>query len=139
MIYDSREADCFRLIYKDGREIQFQNFGDGLYTYVDPKDNWKIEPKEPKSFAQYLQTVNDKEQLMTKKEIERAKNAVEVQEYLGWPSIEEFLQIVRGNEGSNIDVTVDDIKRAVYLYVIQKIPPMWYFLLLVLENFPVRL
>ena len=116
MFYDSREADCFRLIYKDGREIQFQNFGDGLYTYVDPKDNWKIEPKEPKSFAQYLQTVNDKEQLMTKKEIERAKNAVEVQEYLGWPSIEEFLQIVRGNEGSNIDVTVDDIKRAVYLY-----------------------
>ena len=43
-IYDSHEADCFRLIYKDGREIQFQNFGDGLYTYVDPKNNWKIGP-----------------------------------------------------------------------------------------------
>ena len=50
---------------------------------------------------------------MTKKEIKRAQNTVEVQEFLGWPSIEDFLQIVRGNEGSNIDVTVDDIKRAV--------------------------
>ena len=48
MVYDSRVADCFRLIYQDGREIQFQNFGDGLYTYVDPKDNWKIGPQKRK-------------------------------------------------------------------------------------------
>jgi len=53
---------------------------------------------------------------MTKKEIDRAQYAVEVQEFLSWPSVEEFLQIVRGNEGQNIDVTVDDIKRAVHLY-----------------------
>ena len=83
--------------------------------------------------------MNDKEQLMIKKEIERTQNAVEIQEFLGSPSIEESLQILRSNEGSNIDVTVDDIKRAVHLYVIQKIPPMWYFLLLVLDNFPVLL
>jgi len=63
-----------------------------------------------------LQTVNDNEKLMTKKEIDRAQYAVEVQEFLSWPSVEEFLQIVRGNEGQNIDVTVDDIKRAVHLY-----------------------
>ncbi len=31
-------------------------------------------------------------------------------------SVEEVLQIVRGNEGRNIDVTVDDIKRAAHLY-----------------------
>jgi len=53
---------------------------------------------------------------MTKKEIDRAQYAVEVQEFLGWPSVEDFLQIVRGNEGRNIDVTFDDIKRAVHLY-----------------------
>ena len=43
MVYNSRVADCFRLIYQDGKEFQFQNFGDGLYTYVDPKDNFKLE------------------------------------------------------------------------------------------------
>ena len=81
------------MIYKDGREIQFQNFGDGLYTYVDPKDNWKIGPKEPKSFAQYLQTVNDKEQLISKKEFERAQNVAEVQEGLGWLVSRKFYKL----------------------------------------------
>ena len=53
---------------------------------------------------------------MTEEEVERAKAALDLQEYLGWPSIQEFLKIVRGNEGINIDVNVDDIKRAVHLY-----------------------
>ena len=46
MLYDSRVADCFRLIYKNEKEIQFQNFDDGLYTYVDLKDNRKIGPPD---------------------------------------------------------------------------------------------
>ena len=48
MLYDSRVADCFRLIYKNGKEIQFQNHGDGLYTYVDPKENIVIEDPQDK-------------------------------------------------------------------------------------------
>ena len=53
---------------------------------------------------------------MTKKEIDRAKKALQVQEYLGWPSVEEYLDIVRGNEIRNCDVTVDDIKRMLKLF-----------------------
>ena len=39
MIYDSRVEDCFRLVNKSGRELQFQNCGDGLYTFVNPNHN----------------------------------------------------------------------------------------------------
>ena len=56
-----------------------------------------------------LQIVSDTKGLMTVSEISRAQAARDLQEYLGWPSIEELIKIVRGNEGRNIDVTVDDI------------------------------
>ena len=81
IVYDSRVADCFRLIYHNGKECQFQNFGDGLYTYVDPKDNWKIKTHEQKRPMNYLQTVDNVKKLMTKSEIDRAKYAVDVQEF----------------------------------------------------------
>ena len=34
-----------------------------------------------------------------------------MQEYLGWPSTQEYINIINGNEIRNIDVTVNDIKR----------------------------
>ena len=117
MYYDGRMADCFRLIYRDGREIQFKNNGRGLYLYTDPQNNEQYGPvPPPQSFVQYLQTVNGNEKLFTKKEIERAKAAVELQEFLAWPSTLEYLEIIRSNSLKNCDVTVDDIKRSVILY-----------------------
>ena len=77
MLYDNRVADCFRLIYKDGREIYFSNHGGGLYTFVDPKCNKvfrsikfndkkgeakkNIQQSEVKDCKQCLQTVNESE------------------------------------------------------------------------------
>ena len=99
MLYYSRVADCFRPVYNDGREAQFRNNGDGLYIYVDPSENktWNENEKVTHN-TQLVQTVEKNEQLMTEKEIERAKAALDLQEYLGWPSIEELLKIVRENE-----------------------------------------
>ena len=117
MYYDGRVADCFRLIYDDGREVQFRNNGRGLYIYIDPEQNKKFGPGPPlQSFVQYLQTVTGNEKLFTIREIERAKAAVELQEFLAWPSTAEFIDIIRKNQLKNCDVTIDDIKRAVYLY-----------------------
>ena len=95
MVYDSRVADCFRLRFKSGKEYQFKNCGDGLYSFINPKVNEVYKTDVPDT-AQYIQTVSQNEQLMTTNEIERAKAALEIQEYLGWPSVEEFLKIVRG-------------------------------------------
>ena len=73
MVYDSRVADCFRLVYNGGREAQFRNNGDGLYIYADPSEikiwnkNKKVTHK-----IQLVQTVEKNKQLMTEKEIERA-------------------------------------------------------------------
>jgi len=99
MTYDSRVEDCFRLRYKNGKELQFQNSGDGLYTFVDPKCNevfrkikfndkkgetkMNIQQSEVKDCKQCLHTVNKNEKLMTKKEIDSANAALDLQEYLG--------------------------------------------------------
>ena len=70
MIYDSRVADCFRLKFRSGKEYQFKNCGDGLYTFIHPKENeiYKIDTSDT---AQYVQTVSQNEKLMTNHEIER--------------------------------------------------------------------
>ena len=166
MLYDSRHGDCFRLIHKNGKELQFQNCGDGLYTFVNPihnkvfnhmghykkeildmderqqnniksetnkineevreQNSIKSETKNTKekeqkiiikrNNTQYLQTIKGNELLMTNKERDRAKAARELQEYLGWPSTQEYINIINGNEIRNADVTVDDIKRALTLF-----------------------
>ena len=53
---------------------------------------------------------------MTKKEIDRAKSVLDLQEYHGWPSTQEFINIINGNKIRIIEVTLDDIKRSVKLY-----------------------
>ena len=92
MIYDSRIADCFRLVYQNGNEAQFQNMGDGLYVYVDPEKNKKfdINPRNPtkthdvkqNNFAnqQMLHVASQNKKLMTENEIKRAKAAQDLQE-----------------------------------------------------------
>ena len=117
MYYDGRVADCFRLIYDDGREFQFKNNGRGLYEFTDPKHNKAYGSVPPaQSFAQYLQIVSSNEKLFSKKEVERVKYALEMQEFLSWPSTQEFLEIVAGNQLRNCDLTVDDIKQTAFLY-----------------------
>ena len=68
--------------FRSGKEYQFKNCGDGLYTFIHPKENeiYKIDTSDT---AQYVQTVSQNEKLMTTHEIERAKATLEIQEYLG--------------------------------------------------------
>ena len=39
-----------------------------------------------------------------------------MQEFLAWPSTQEFMKIVEGNQLRNCDITVDDIKRVSDLF-----------------------
>ena len=56
------------------------------------------------------------EKLFTKVEVDRAKLAREVQEYLAWPSTSELIKMVNNNEIQHLDLTADDIRRAVFIY-----------------------
>ena len=64
IVYDSRFADCFRLIYNDGKEAQFQNNSDGLYIYVDPSQNKIWMNSERNGNEQFVQTVNNNEHFL---------------------------------------------------------------------------
>ena len=82
----------------------------------EDKKKINIQQSEIKDCKQYLQTINENEKSITKKEIDRAKAALDLQEYLGCPSTQEFINIMNGNEIRNININVDDIKRAINLY-----------------------
>ena len=77
-----------------------------MYVYDTNNNNCG----EKYSFVQFLQTVHENKKLMTKREREHVKYARSVQEYLGWPSTKDFMDMIGGNNILNIDLTLDDIK-----------------------------
>jgi len=73
----------FTILYFTLRNIKFND------KKGEVKKKMNIQQSEKKDCKQYLRTVNENEKLMTKKEINRAKAALDLQEYLGWPSTQE--------------------------------------------------
>ena len=59
---------------------------------------------------------NKQKKLFCKREINCTKYAVDVPEFLEWPSTQEFMEIVAGNLLRNCDLTVHDAKQAIFLY-----------------------
>ena len=61
-------------------------------------------------------TVEENKKYFTKKEVAAAEAAQKLQQELGWPSVEQFKQIIANNLVRNANVTVDDIERAQFLF-----------------------
>jgi len=74
-----------------------------------------IQQSQVKDCKQCIQRLNENDKSMTKKEIDRAKAALDLQEYLGWASTQE-LYIINGNNIRNININVNDIKKGIHLY-----------------------
>jgi len=61
-------------------------------------------------------TVAENKRFFTKKEIAGAEGAHRLQQELGWPSVDQFRQIVANNQIRNSSITVDYIDRAQFIY-----------------------
>ena len=61
-------------------------------------------------------TVSENKKYFSKRKIAGAEEAQRLQQTLGWPSIEQFRNIVGNNLVRNCNVTVADIDRAQFLF-----------------------
>ena len=103
------------------KEFKFLECPDGLYHY-DTSITRENLSKTKSAFTPYSNsyslatTVADNKKYFTKREISGAEGAQRLQQELGWPSVDQFRQIVANNLIRNSTVTIDDIDRAQHIF-----------------------
>jgi hypothetical protein len=107
--FDSANKNAFTVHVSDNMVITFEGFGSGLYFY---NLNSIVNPY-PYSL---LNTVKENKSFFTRREIQGAEAAREQQGQIGWPSDQEYHEIIRDNLLKNSKATLDDLRRANYLF-----------------------
>ena len=102
--FDSADCNAFIVDISDTVSIVFEGFGSGLYVY-----NLKEVTPYPVSL---LNTVSENRSFYSRREVQGAELAREQQGRIGWPSDQEYHEILRDNLIINSKATLDDIQRA---------------------------
>jgi hypothetical protein len=87
--FDSASKNAFKVEVSDSVTITFEGFGSGLYLF-----NLNTPTTYPISL---LNTVKENKQFFSRREIEGAEAAREQQGQTGWPSDQEYHEIIRDN------------------------------------------
>ena len=113
----SENEDYFVINEKEKRVMRFVKCKEGLYYYdVSDPTTHEMKMDDFTKGTCLMQTVQGNEALMTRKEIMRAKKAREYQDIMGWPATSVFRDYIANSDVDNIDITVDDIDRATFLW-----------------------
>ena len=115
---DTTKERAITVMMANGSEYKFNECPDGLYYYDTAKKSEgyynKTKPiLTPYSFAM---TVNENKSFFTKREVMAAEGAQRLQQQLGWPSVDQFKQIVANNLIRNAKTTIADIERAQFIF-----------------------
>ena len=102
----SEKSNSFTVTISEDNVVTFQGYGSGLYFV-------KVTPISAYSL---LNTVEENKSFYTRREIEGAERAREQQGQIGWPSDQEYYEIVRDNLIRNSKATLDDIQRAKHIF-----------------------
>ena len=106
---DSQEETGFLVTKHDGSIVKFNEDDSGLH-YLDTKT--KIDLQD----YCFVLTVNGQKEKFTKHELLNAKRAERVYRLINRPSHKQFLEILSKNQLQNCPVTVEDAKRAHYIW-----------------------
>ena len=106
VFFDSAVANSFSVVISEDNILHFQGMGSGLYIH-------KVNTVTPYSF---INTVTENKSFYTNQEVKDAEAAREQQAQIGWPSDQEYHEIVRDNKINNSKCTIDDIQRAKHIY-----------------------
>ena len=106
--FDSASKNAFKVEVSDSVTITFEGFGSGLYLF-----NLNTPTAYPISL---LNTVQENKQFFSRREIEGAEAAREQQGQIGWPSDQEYHEIIRDNLLKNSKATLDDLRRAEHIF-----------------------
>ena len=106
--FDSEKKNAFKVEVSDTLTITFEGFGSRLYFF-----NLNT-PVTAYPFS-LLNTVKENKQFFSRREVEGAEAAREQQGQIGWPSDQEYHDIVRDNLLKNSKATLDDLRRAEHI------------------------
>ena len=95
------------LLHHKGQIFRFKECIDSLYYW-----DTKAKSKTPVTNYSFINTVAHNKQQFTKKDVEGAENARNMQAVVAWPGDTQFQKIVASNLLINSSITVDDIQRA---------------------------
>ena len=106
-------------LHINGTTIHFRECADGLYYYDTSDSNSSNHsnamPVTPYSTS-FVQTVTANKSLYSRRDIQGADRARELQQQLGWPSDNAFARIINDNLIHNSAVTIQDVQRALHIY-----------------------
>ena len=103
-------------------KAMYLHHGDKVYTFKECVDGlyyWDTSISKAKySFSHYsfINTVAGNKSRFTKKDVEGATRARDIQAIIGWPTDAEFTSIIANNQILNTDVTVDNIQHATAIH-----------------------
>ena len=112
--YDNFVADRFHITLPNKFVLSFSPCENGLY-YLD-SINLNISQVIQKQNVSLLTTVSDNKQYFTKKEIQDANIAQQMQEDLCWPGTNTLKHYIKHNLIANTTTAIDDINRATLIY-----------------------
>jgi hypothetical protein len=107
--FDSEKKNAFKVEVSDVLTITFEGFGSGLY-FVNLNTPVNAYP------LSLLNTVTENKQFFSRREIEGAEAARAQQGQIGWPSDQEYYEIIRDNLLTNSKATLDDLRRAEHIF-----------------------
>ena len=115
---DTAVEACMNVHRKDGSIMKFTEYRSGLYYYDVPKTNTNNNTNENVDLYSYcfVETVDNNKKLFTRKEVERAEQAVRLYAKLGRPGQDVFESILSKGLIKNCPITADDAKRAIVIY-----------------------
>ena len=111
---DSSVARAINLHF-NGDIYQFKECADGLY-YFDPTKSNHSNVMPVTSYPSLVQTVAQNKLPYSKNVVKGADRARALQQQLGWPSQNAFLNIIKENHIHNSPVTTQDFIRAQQIY-----------------------
>jgi len=110
--FNSEVSNAFTVQLDESNSITFEGFGSRLYFH---NLNSSIIAYLYNNYN-LLNTVSENKFFFSRSEIEGAEKAREQQGQLGWPSDQEYNEIICDNRMINSKVTLDDLCRAVYIF-----------------------
>ena len=107
--FDSEQQNTFIVEISDTTTITFEGCGSGLYfvNLNNPVADYPIS---------LLNTVKENKTFFSRREIEGAEAARAQQGQIGWPSDQEYYEIIRDNLLTNSKATLDDLHRADHIF-----------------------
>lgn len=100
---------CFSVEVKPGTMLNFKATKDKLYV-LNGRDLLY------KNGMVMIQTVVENESRFTKREVEKAKLAIDIRRRLGYPSVKDLCNMITTGGILNCPITISDVRRAISIY-----------------------